>query len=321
MNVKERNIFISVKTLLLILIVIILLATGSFYYLSEKPQVIILPVPTPVATEGSIKLLSTATFYCQNNRTIAAEFFETNATVGAATIGSVNLALSDGRKLELTQTMSADGARYATADESFVFWNKGNGALVNENGEEKDYKNCIIAAALEAKSDLTRVYAADDGSFSLRLPGFGTTTDTQYTTDASYTKSVAGATTSHGVSFTIPAMMASGTNLSADSYISIEQLDVTTCAANAFMDTEASTSIRMLGEMEYSFATSSEAAAGNRYEEQIYALPGSKPCIAIRYFIHSTAYENYPEGSITAFKRTDLLAEFDRIRKSLVINQ
>ena len=46
----------------------------------------------------------------------------------------VELVLSDGRKLTLPQTMSGSGARYANADETIVFWNKGNTAFVDENG-------------------------------------------------------------------------------------------------------------------------------------------------------------------------------------------
>ena len=51
--------------------------------------------------------------------------------------GSVVLTLADGSTMTLPQTISADGARYANADESFVFWEKGNSVMVLENGAEK----------------------------------------------------------------------------------------------------------------------------------------------------------------------------------------
>jgi membrane-bound inhibitor of C-type lysozyme len=57
--------------------------------------------------------------------------------------GVVSLRLSDGRALDLGQTISADGARYANPDESFVFWSKGDGALVLEKGVEKTYIGCV----------------------------------------------------------------------------------------------------------------------------------------------------------------------------------
>jgi putative hemolysin len=57
---------------------------------------------------------------------------------------SVSLALSDGRKLSLPQAISASGARYATSDESIVFWNKGNTAFIEENGKLA-YSGCAAA--------------------------------------------------------------------------------------------------------------------------------------------------------------------------------
>lgn len=54
----------------------------------------------------------------------------------------VNLILSDGREQVVPRARSADGARYANADESFVFWNKGNGAFITEQGTTT-YDGCV----------------------------------------------------------------------------------------------------------------------------------------------------------------------------------
>jgi membrane-bound inhibitor of C-type lysozyme len=54
----------------------------------------------------------------------------------------VELTLSDGRTLALPQVMSASGARYANHDESFVFWNKGRTAFVEEAGQQT-YNGCV----------------------------------------------------------------------------------------------------------------------------------------------------------------------------------
>ena len=80
------------------------------------------------------------TYICAANKTIDASFYN----IPDAT-STVALTLSDGRFMTLPQAISADGARYATADESFVFWSKGDGALVFENGEEKNYTGCVAA--------------------------------------------------------------------------------------------------------------------------------------------------------------------------------
>jgi membrane-bound inhibitor of C-type lysozyme len=54
----------------------------------------------------------------------------------------VSLTFSDGRRMTVPHALSADGARYANADESFVFWNKGNTAFVTEQGTTT-YDGCV----------------------------------------------------------------------------------------------------------------------------------------------------------------------------------
>jgi len=56
--------------------------------------------------------------------------------------GTVNLVLNDGNRISLHQTLSADGARYANADESFVFLSKGPDATILENGRQGEYYGC-----------------------------------------------------------------------------------------------------------------------------------------------------------------------------------
>ena len=75
-----------------------------------------------------------AKFACAGGRTIDATFVNGPSS-------RVRLVLSDGRKLDLPQAMSASGARYANADESFVFWNKGNTAFIEEKGKTT-YDGC-----------------------------------------------------------------------------------------------------------------------------------------------------------------------------------
>jgi membrane-bound inhibitor of C-type lysozyme len=48
--------------------------------------------------------------------------------------------------MELPQVISGSGARYANADESFVFWNKGDTAFITEGPDDNDnmtYKDCV----------------------------------------------------------------------------------------------------------------------------------------------------------------------------------
>ncbi len=73
-----------------------------------------------------------ATYRCDANKTIEASFGDR----------IVVLKLSDGRNVTLPQTISASGVRFANEDETFVFWNKGNTAFIEETGTTT-YVNCI----------------------------------------------------------------------------------------------------------------------------------------------------------------------------------
>ena len=75
-----------------------------------------------------------AVFKCNDDKSIEASFYS----------DKVDLTLSDGRTVELPQTMSGSGARYANADETMVFWNKGNTAFITEGGDDKQtFSDCV----------------------------------------------------------------------------------------------------------------------------------------------------------------------------------
>lgn len=124
-----------------------------------------------------------------------------------------------------------------------------------------------------------------------------------------------------GVKFVIPGTMATGTNLSSDSGVSIESLPrAKKCTGDIyFYDNVRAESVNINGVV-YSVASTTGAGAGNVYEETVYALSGSSPCTAVRYFIHYGNIGNYEPGAVREFDRTALLAEFDKIRDSLKLN-
>ena len=99
---------------------IALLVLAVFLYASNR------------APEGG----KTVTFFCEKGSSITATFYPENDT-------HVDLTLSDGRSLSVPHAISASGARYANADESFVFWNKGETAFITE-GAITTYENCSI---------------------------------------------------------------------------------------------------------------------------------------------------------------------------------
>jgi len=97
--------------------------------------------------------IAQATYVCDGGKNIGARFYQGDPIFvepGQMPIpaGNVRIALSDGRNFALPQTISASGARYANDDESFIFWNKGDGVLIFENGEESNnYTNCATPPA------------------------------------------------------------------------------------------------------------------------------------------------------------------------------
>jgi membrane-bound inhibitor of C-type lysozyme len=77
-----------------------------------------------------------ASFTCADGKAI-------DATFDNGPQPRVSLSLSDGRHLVLPQARSASGARYANAEESFVFWNKGETAFIEEHGRTT-YGDCVV---------------------------------------------------------------------------------------------------------------------------------------------------------------------------------
>jgi hypothetical protein len=158
----------------------------------------------------------------------------------------------------------------------------------------------------------TRVYASTTLGYSLTYP-------TGFTLNERYAYEQFGPDKLiHGLSLTIPAAMATGTNLSPDTYLSVEQLPrARSCTGDIYLLANVAPSEEGEGAIAYSVASSTSAAAGNRYEEVVYALKDSSPCTAVRYFVHYSALENYEPGAVRAFDRAALLREFDTIRRSL----
>jgi len=136
------------KKIGLIAIILALIIIGAIAVLNRKSN-----HPRSTDTSDSAKLATEVTYACENNKSIKAAFYQGELKpVPPGEMpkpsGRVELVLSDGRNFDLAQTISADGGRYANSDESFVFWVKGNGAMVLENNEEKDYKGCRVTPAL-----------------------------------------------------------------------------------------------------------------------------------------------------------------------------
>lgn len=190
----------------------------------------------------------------------------------------------------------------------FLAWK----AIANDTPSDPEVPQQPVEQA-PVVTDERSEFASSTMGISIKYPQGYTVDDKFANTSVSPTKPILG------VKFTIPAQVATGTNLAADSFISVEQLPrANACTGDIFLAANVKAVPVTDGAVSYSVATSSDAGAGNRYDEYVFALTGSKPCTAVRYHIHSTAIGNYPEGTVREFNAQALLGEFDSIRTSLV---
>lgn len=304
---KQAIIFLSI-------ILVTLLGAGWYILRHQK-------TPTPLTSAVLVKPkkpneqppTGTVFYSCYDKKSITADYKEGTSTFPVN--GSVHLILSDGREIILQQTKGDKGSRYANADQSFVYWGKGDKALVLEKNTNVSYANCVRVLESPAGVALPLVYSHSNRDFSLRLPA-------GYATDDSYKYQAFGLGKDiDGVKFTIPGSLAKGTNLSRDSYISVEEIpNLQNCPADRFLSDAVNIKTLNKNGTAYSVASSTGVVAGNRYEETIYAIAGN-PCIAVRYFIHYGVMENYSAGVVREFNKPALLKQFDAIRHTLLIAQ
>ena len=312
------------KIKLLLVSVFIVLFGGMLYILylnitSETPH---------IATKNT-------TYICKNNKIISAKFYiqtypiptpSKNESLMQPT-GSVDVTLNDGRGYHLLETISSSGVRYANKDASFIFWIKGTQAIILENNAKSTYKDCeekIYSKTNEATSTKKYLYKGD--GFSIILPHFTlppTPSQTNsFTVDENYSYGLIPGEIITGVKFIIPLALTQGTNLSKDTYLSVENImNTKKCTADMFLANSSSYVTQTEKELTYSVASSTDAGAGNRYEEIVYATPGKNKCLAVRYFIHYTVISNYPAGTRKEFDKKVLENMFTTIRKTITIEK
>lgn len=134
------------KHLLQVILILAVIAIGVRTIITSRQT-----TSTPVISENRT-LITKATYICDANRAIIAAYYEgqlvSQPKIGEPPVptGSVGISLDGGAIIALNQTISASGIRYANKDESFVFWNKGETALVMRNNSvDLNYTNCIQA--------------------------------------------------------------------------------------------------------------------------------------------------------------------------------
>jgi len=310
------------KTLNILLGVLTFLFLITLWYTEIRKQ------PAP-----QIKV-SASTYYCKNNIVIGAKFYEvmlpekspSTSNIQTSPSGYADISLGNGKIIRLQQTVSASGVRYATTGDTFVFWVKGNSVLILEQGRIDNFVDCEQKKLRSGNASTSVLYSDNTLGYSVIVPPYTTPLDVQksthYRINENYTYGLIPGEIIKGISFTVPSSVTQGTNLSVDSYISVEHIDnAKTCTASIFLESTTTSRTIIENNKTYSVASSSGIGAGTRYEETVYAVQGKRACFGVRYFIHYEAIENYSIGTTKEFDKQKLLLSFDKIRKSLVVQK
>ncbi|MFA6158397.1 MAG: hypothetical protein WC763_02105 [Candidatus Paceibacterota bacterium] len=176
-----------------------------------------------------------------------------------------------------------------------------------------------VVSIQDAKMAADTVVPADGWkAYSNTSLGFEAQIPEDFTVDESYFNYALGPGREiPGVAFDIPASMATGTNLSVDSRVSVEVLSRAACVPSDFVDTQSTGTPVTIGGNSYLSAISAGAGAGNRYDESIYVTKQHELCYGVRFFIHSTAIENYEPGTRRVFDRDTLMSTFKKIAETI----
>ena len=129
---KHQNLYIS--------IVIILLAAGAIAFLLRR-HVTLPTAPVADATATAAQQTPATSqdlkvnFQCDDNKSMAATFH--------LSANMLDLMLSDGRVLTLTNVPSSDSTQYISTDGTIRLWSKGQGTFLQE-GDKTTFSNCSL---------------------------------------------------------------------------------------------------------------------------------------------------------------------------------
>jgi len=198
---------------------------------------------------------------------------------------------------------------------TFVLFSLGLFVLVASSVLFSGKKPLVAIAAGEVHSATTteQTYLSSDLQYMITYPS-------DFTVNSLYSYKPTGPEQAiSGVSFTIPS---SGTNLAPNSFLSVESLGTKDCSIDAFFGNVTPTSTQSIVDKGTAY-TVAESSWGkrNHYEEYVYLLRDTHPCIAVRYFLHYTDMSIYTPGTVQEFNHDEVIAQLDTIRESLTLNQ
>ena len=283
MNKKE-----TVKIAIVILVIIV---AGFFGYRQERLKQVSTVVPTSTAVVNSD--VAPVVYYCEEG-------------IMKAVFGkdSLNLSLSDGRNIILTQAVSGSGIRYELASTTFI----GAGAnayLTEEN--ITTYTNCV-AGLVVANRDLN-IYNDSAKTFSISYPK-------QFVLsggEIGYSQNWQNQSSDLGLLLAvvrIPKEFLPQTNFGEAKFTigtSVDPKAIKNCLINEFGN-QATTSEVIISHHKFTKFTFADAGAGNYYETTSYRTMENNQCYAVEYTIHSSNIYNYsPDQGIKEFDKNKIV--------------
>lgn len=125
-------------------------------------------------------------------------------------------------------------------------------------------------------------------------------------------------TTIRGVSFTAPAGYSQNTNLGS-AVFSVETRPGKNCKPTQFSDfSDQILKVKADGRR-YLSLQGEDGGAGQRDNVTIHVIEGT--CLAVRYALHYSVFENFEPGSITRFDQKGLSRMFNAMRASLKVRK
>lgn len=246
-------------------------------------------------------------YYCADSETIRATFSGTK----------VKLTLSDGRILNLRQSLAQTGIRYEGVIEgnSVVLAGEGYNLSLSEGGQIT-YRSCTAAKINSNDTSGMSTYTDSARTFSFTFPSGLQPAGT----DPGYLIGWSTLATSPGTILArvmIPRTYMPYTNFADARFtigMSVDSASVAECVQPR-LGTIADGSGR-LALPTFTKITFASAGAGNIYETTSYRALHDNACYSIEYTIHYTQLDNYPAGTVTAFDKQKLVTMLDEMAKS-----
>lgn len=243
---------------------------------------------------GSVTGSKSPLYYaCQNNKTIVATFTGNTAT----------LKLSDGRTLYMTKTDAVTGNEYQYKQNILTI--DGTSATITDAGSLL-YSNCIVTNS--GTNESLAVFTDKAKTFTFSYP--------KTLSISAEETPVSGPVT---IKVTITKDSQPKTNLGDSTFIvtaDSSKKAVDSCLVDPIGNLIQKSSVTING-TKFTKLTSTDAAAGNRYEVATYVTVKNNVCYNIKSTIHWSVIENYaPSMGIKNFDKTKVQNTLNSILNS-----